>query len=106
MLSVVGFYRQQDLVGGGQNAVVVFVPDDNDGVVPLLPDRGVVDGVDQRAQGEITLVNQGGIQADLGAVVRRIKIAQGAGIPAAMLVVALIGDDEGKIREISRVEVI
>ena len=46
------------------------------------------------AQSQIALINQCRVQASLGAVVIGIKIADGAGIAAAVLIVALVGRDE------------
>src|ERR1700756_4112070 len=105
VLSVIGLHGQQYLVGSWQNAVIVFVPDNDNGVVPLLPGWRTVDDIEQRAQREIALINQGGIQADLRAVIIGVKIAHGSGVAAAVLVVALVGNDEGKIREVTGIQV-
>jgi hypothetical protein len=104
-LTVVGVHDEDDVVGIGSDAVIVFIPDDDDGVASLFPGWRIVDGLYQVAKGEVALVDEGRVQAVLRAVADGVIVAGRSGIAAAVLVIALIGSDEGVLRHAACVQV-
>src|ERR1700686_5082781 len=85
-------------------AVVVFVPDDHDRVVSRMPRRRCMDGFDQVLDGGITLLDESGVDSYLGTVgipffiKAVVECAEGIAIASPVLIVALVGRDERKIR--------
>src|SRR5579862_6624258 len=78
-----------NLVGVGRLRVVVFIPDDNDGILALAPYRRSLDRGDDLLYCLVAQNDQRGIQTSLAAIVIGIKVAERAGITATVLVVAL-----------------
>ena len=99
--TVVGIHHEEDLVYRGRNAVVVFVPQNNNGVLALFPDRRRFDRGDNLAQSHIALLQEGRVEPCLGPVVIRIKVAEGAGISAAVLIVTLVRHDKREVRNVT-----
>src|SRR3984893_12260030 len=75
----------------GFSAVVVLVPNSDNHVVAFAPHRGGFDRFDESAYGCVSLCN--------GVLIHR---ASGAhfGRTTTMLVMALVGDDEGEVRHV------
>ena len=103
--SIVLVHDGQHLVGTGRYAVVIFVPQNDDGSAAFLPDSGSVDGADQNAQFLVANGHQRRVESDLASVVVRIEVALRSSIAATMLIGALIRGDEGIVRDIVRFEV-
>src|SRR5713101_8936000 len=101
----VGVHGEQDLVGCRNNAVVVFIPEQDDGIVAFAPDGRVVDGGDDGLNRLIALVDERGVEADESAVAGGVEVAGGSGVAAAVLVVALVRGDEGKGGDVAGAEV-
>lgn len=62
----------------------------------LAPRRRIVNGGDDRLDGDVALVHQGRVQTDERTIVSGIKLAYRAGIGVTVLIVALIRHDERK----------
>src|SRR6266852_7843629 len=101
----VGVHGEQDLVGCRNDAVIVFIPEQDDGVVAFAPDGRVVDGGDDSLNRLIALVDERGVEADESAVAGGVEVAGGSGVAAAVLVVALVRGDEGKGGDVAGAEV-
>src|ERR1700738_471918 len=65
--AVVCIHDYQYLVRVRRDAVVVFVPHQNDGIAAFLPGPRGVDRFYQRPDGEVAQVNQPGVESDLRA---------------------------------------
>src|ERR1700690_615663 len=98
MEAIVGVNNSRDLVDGRSDAVVILVPDGDDGVVPLAPRRGSMNRRHDSLECLIAERHQRRIQARLGAVVIGIVLAEDGAVAATVLVVALVGTDERVIR--------
>jgi hypothetical protein len=64
-----------------------------------------MDSADDDVKGLVAETNEGGVEAVLCAVVVGVEVALRTGVAAAMLVITLIGSDEGVGRHIARAEV-
>src|SRR5271165_6220818 len=73
---VVRVYDQEHLIHRRRNAVVVFVPEDHDGILPLFPNRGSLDRRDDSPHGHIAKLHKSWIQTSLGSVIVRIEVAE------------------------------
>ena len=100
--AVVGVYDGDHLVDDRLHRVIVFVPDHDDRAVTVLPRRGAVNRGHNLLHGLIPQDNQCRVQAGLGAIVVRIKIAEGGAVATSVLVVALVGHDVRETRDLSR----
>ena len=103
---VVRIHREENLVWIWRLAVIIFVPENDNGVVPFLPHRGIVNCIHERVQGEIPLVDERWIQPCQRAVVIRISVASERSIILSVLVVALIWHDEGIMRHMAGIEIV
>ena len=56
--AVVGVHDEQHLIRIGYGAVIIFIPQHDDGAAALAPDRRVMDSVHDGSQGNIALINQ------------------------------------------------
>ena len=92
-------------------AIVVLVPHDDDRVVALVPSRRSMDGLDYSLDRDIALEDQTGIESLLSAVSKtaganaEVKSTEGIGVATAVLVIALVGHDEGEGRGFAGSEV-
>src|SRR5271166_3285558 len=95
--AIVGVYDGCNLVDGWRDAVVIFVPDGNNDIAAHAPCRRSMDRGYYPLECLIAKRHQCGIQANLGAVVVGILVAELRAVIAAVLVIALVGDDEGVV---------
>ena len=94
--TIVAVDDKENLIRVWSRAVVVFVPENHDGVASFAPYRRTVNGVDEPLNRDITSKNERGIQAGLRAVADRVEIAKGSCVPSTVLIVALVGCNEGE----------
>src|SRR5215471_7342202 len=71
----VRFHSGEHMILVGSDAVVVFVPDHDDGIMPLAPYRRSMYGVNDVAELQITDVDEGRVQSLLCAVVFEVEVA-------------------------------
>src|SRR5207302_5118438 len=90
VLAIIGIDDCDDLVGCGCEAVVVLVPHHDNRASSAVPYRRPMDGVHQRAQRDITEVDQRRVQSTLRAIVIGVEIALRTAVAAPVLVVALV----------------
>ena len=69
--------------------------------MPFAPCGGSLDGGDDSLNGLIAEKDRRWIQSSLAAVVVGIEVAECSSVAPAVLIVALVGRDEGKIREVA-----
>lgn len=116
MPAVVGLHRQHHpvLILGRINAtenrrasaVVILVPHNHDRVVPLTPRPGAMYCLHQPLDCAVSLLDQSRVQTDLRAIGEStivqtvIERAKRIRIFAAMLIIALVGYDEGERRNV------
>src|SRR5208282_711826 len=105
MEAIVGVNDGCDSVDGRRDAVVILVPDGNDGITALAPSRGGMDRSHDPLYSLVAKSHQCRIQANLGAVVIRIELAELSAVAATVLVIALVGDDERVVRRFTRGQV-
>src|SRR5271166_1924093 len=82
-------------------AVVILIPDDYDRVATLVPNPRGLDSLDEPLDGHVTLLDQSGIQSRLEAVAAGVCSAKRARAAFSMLVIALVGHDVGKRRNMA-----
>jgi len=95
--AVVGINDEENLIGGGRHAVVIFVPENHDGIAAVVPDGGAMDGLHDVAQSQVADVHQCGVEADQRSIVVGVEVALRAAVGAAMLIGALIGRDKREV---------
>jgi hypothetical protein len=97
---------QQDIVEDiRHDRVIVFIPNDDDGVAALFPERRLVNAFHDLFDSRVAATKQGGVEAGLPAVVCRVIGANSGVIAAAVLIVALVGRNEGEVRRRSGTKV-
>src|ERR1700730_3621463 len=103
--AVIGIHDGHYTVHIRRQAVVVFVPHHDDGVVASSSRWGAVNRVYEFQHGLIAEENQGRVEAGLRAVGVGIVIAEGSGVAAPVLVIALVRDNKGQVRQFAGSEI-
>jgi hypothetical protein len=101
----VGVHDEQNPVGGRRYAVVVFVPEHHDSVAPVVPSGRLVNRLDDIPQNQIANVHERRVEPDQRSVVIGIKVTLCASVSAAVLIIALIRCNKGKIRHAAGAEI-
>ena len=91
-----GLEQREILLTGGRNAVVIFVPQNHNRVLSLMPGRRILDSGDQLPERHIAHLHQSWIQTLPGFAVVRIEVAEGGSVAAAVLIITLIRRDKEK----------
>ena len=103
--TVVGVDYEQYLVGFGSSGVVVLVPENDDGIAALSPGWGRFDGLYDTLHFYVTALDKSGVESSLRAVGVGIVVAERTRVTTTVLVVALVGGDEGEGRDMTGGEV-
>ncbi len=103
--TVVGVDDEQYLVGFGSSGVVVLVPEDDDGIAALAPGWGGFDGLYDTLDFDVAALDESGVESSLRAIGVGIVVAKRTCVTTTVLIVALVGRDEGEGRDMTRGEV-
>src|SRR5579872_1809216 len=76
MRAVVGVDHEQYLIDIGREAVVIFIPDEHDGVAAFMPIWRRLDGLYQTLYDDIAAEDKRRIQSGLRAVVAGVEVAE------------------------------
>src|ERR1700722_13694892 len=106
LCAVVLIDRQHDPISLRRMKVVVFVPHQDDrGPAPVVPAGGGVDRADDALNRLIAGLHQSRIKTALCAVIVWIEVAESSAVGTAMLIVALVRDDEGQAWNVPGAEI-
>ena len=103
--AVICIYNCDNFIGDGLHAVVVLIPDHDDGIAAAGPCRRSVDGGNQLLNFLVAEDDESWIQACLRAIVIGIVVAECGAVAASMLVIALARRYQRKIRHLARPQI-